>query len=258
MSEADVHFEFYRHLQNAVDADPQRNGLTFGDVRPEYGEDMDGFADIVLFESDGSPAVVIEAKAPNGSSRSRREIDPYAPKVIRQAFRYAGEIGAPYFCTFNGDRLVVFDAYEDLVARATNYQPDATILGVQVQAMVDLDEGTETIVGVNRDPQFGPLVLFGLGGIFVEVLEDTTLRVAPVSEPEAREMIDEVKAAPLLRGARGRTPADVEGVIETIQRLSQLVTDFPAILELDINPLVAGPDGVRAVDVRLTVDTDQL
>jgi acetyltransferase len=152
----------------------------------------------------------------------------------------------------------VYDAYEDLVSRARNYQPDAMIIGVQVQEMVDLDAGVETIVGVNRDPQFGPLLLFGLGGIFVETLEDTTFRVAPVSRPEAAAMTDEIDAAPLLRGARGRDPVDVEGVVETIQRLSQLVTDFPAILELDINPLVAGPDGVSAVDVRLTVDPDRL
>ncbi|AQL44393.1 acetyl-CoA synthetase [Halorientalis sp. IM1011] len=152
----------------------------------------------------------------------------------------------------------VADTYEDLVTRARNYQSDATILGVQVQEMLDLDDATETIVGTNRDPQFGPLVLFGLGGIFVEVLEDTTLRVAPVSEPEAEAMIDEIESAPLLRGARGREPVDEAGVVETIQRLSQLVTDFPAILELDINPLVATPEGVSAVDVRLTIDQEQL
>ncbi|WP_255166993.1 acetate--CoA ligase family protein [Natrononativus amylolyticus] len=152
----------------------------------------------------------------------------------------------------------VYDAYEDVVARARNYQPDATIIGVQVQEMVDLEASTETIVGMNRDPQFGPLLLFGLGGIFVEILEDTSIRVAPIGEGAAREMVDEIRAAPLLRGARGREPADVEGVVETIQRLSQLVTDFPAILELDVNPLVAGPDGVQAIDLRLTVDTEEL
>ncbi len=152
----------------------------------------------------------------------------------------------------------VSDAYEDLVARARNYQPDATIAGVQVQEQVDLETATETIVGMNRDPQFGPLLLFGLGGIFVEILEDTSVRVAPIGEGEAREMVDEIQAAPLLRGARGREPADVDGVVETIQRLSQLVTDFPAILELDINPLVAGPEGVQAIDLRLTVDPDEL
>jgi acetyltransferase len=129
---------------------------------------------------------------------------------------------------------------------------------VQIQETLDLDAATETIVGMNRDPQFGPLLLFGLGGIFVEVLEDTTVRVAPVSEPEAREMVDDIDSAPLLRGARGRDPVDEAGVVEAIQRLSQLVTDFPAILELDINPLVATPEGVSAVDVRLTIDQEQL
>jgi acetyltransferase len=148
----------------------------------------------------------------------------------------------------------VYDAYEDLVSRALNYQPDATVLGVQVQEQVELDAATETIVGINRDPQFGPLVLFGLGGIFVEVLEDTSLRVAPVAESAIREMIDEIDAAPLLYGARGRDRADVEALVEAIARLSQLATDFPEILELDVNPLVAGPDGVQAVDLRLTIE----
>ena len=152
----------------------------------------------------------------------------------------------------------VRDTYEDLVVRARNYQSDATILGVQVQEMIDLDAGTETILGMNRDPQFGPLLLFGLGGIFVEVLEDTTVRVAPVGEPEARAMLDDIDSAPLLRGTRGRQPVDEDALVETVQRLSQLVTDFPAIVELDINPLVATPDGVRAVDLRLTLDQEEL
>ena len=152
----------------------------------------------------------------------------------------------------------VRDTYEDLVVRARNYQEDATILGVQVQEMVDLDDGVETILGMNRDPQFGPLLLFGLGGIFVEVLEDNTVSVAPVSETEAKGMLDDIDSAPLLRGARGRDPVDEATLVETIQRLSQLVTDFPAIVELDINPLVATPDGVQAVDLRLTLDQEKL
>lgn len=152
----------------------------------------------------------------------------------------------------------VEDIYETLLTRARSYQPDARLFGVQVQEQVDLDAGVETIIGVNRDPQFGPLVLFGLGGVFVEVLEDTTVRIAPVSEPEAAGMIDDIDSAPLLRGARGREPVDEAGVVETIQRLSQLVTDFPAIVELDINPLVATPDGVVAIDLRLTVDPETL
>ncbi|MFC6726816.1 acetate--CoA ligase family protein, partial [Halobium palmae] len=160
-------------------------------------------------------------------------------KIVSPDILHKSDIGGVKVGVANED---VYDAYEDLVTRARNYQPDAEILGVQVQELVDLDAGVETIVGMNRDPQFGPLLMFGLGGIFVEVMEDTTFRVAPVAESEATEMTREVKSAPLLRGARGRDPVDVDGVVETIQRLSQLVTDFPAILELDVNPLVALPD----------------
>jgi acetyl coenzyme A synthetase (ADP forming)-like protein len=176
-------------------------------------------------------------------------------KIVSPDILHKSDIGGVKVGVEEAD---VYDAYEDLITRARNYQPDAEIIGVQVQEMVDLDSGVETIVGMNRDPQFGPLLLFGLGGIFVEILEDTTFRVAPVAESEAKEMTEEIDSAPLLRGARGRDPADVPAVVETIQRLSQLVTDFPAVLELDINPLVATPDGVQAVDVRLTVDPDQL
>jgi acetyl coenzyme A synthetase (ADP forming)-like protein len=150
----------------------------------------------------------------------------------------------------------VADTYEDLVVRARNYQPDAKILGVQVQEMVDLDTGTETIVGITRDPQFGPLVMFGLGGIFVEIMEDTSFRVAPVTETDGQEMIDEVTSSPLLYGARGREPADVDALVDVIQRISQLVTEFPAITELDINPVVATPDGAAAIDLRLTIDAE--
>lgn len=123
---------------------------------------------------------------------------------------------------------------------------------------VDRDDGTETIVGVKRDSQFGHLLMFGLGGVFVQVFEDTSFRVAPVSERDAREMTGEIRAASLLRGARGRPPANLDAVVEVIQRVSQLVTDFPAITALDVNPVVAAPDGAYAVDLRLTVNRDEL
>ncbi|MCL7418162.1 MAG: acetate--CoA ligase family protein, partial [Halalkalicoccus sp.] len=172
-------------------------------------------------------------------------------KIVSPDIMHKSDIGGVKVGVARED---VHDAYEDLVARARNYQPDATLLGVQVQEMVDLDSGVETIVGTNRDPQFGPLLLFGLGGIFVETLEDVTVRIAPVSEREATAMIDEIDAAPLLRGARGREPVDEAAITETIQRLSQLVSDFPEIVELDINPLVATPDGATAIDIALTVE----
>jgi acetyltransferase len=173
-----------------------------------------------------------------------------SPDILHKSDIGGVEVGVP--------PEAVADTYEDLVARARRYQPDATVLGVQVQELLDVDAGTETIVGATRDPGFGPLVMFGLGGIFVEVLEDTAFRVAPVTEPEATAMVEEIDAAPLLHGARGRDPVDTAAVAETVERVSQLVTDFPAITELDINPAVATADGVTAVDLRLTLDTDQL
>ncbi|MFC6905194.1 acetate--CoA ligase family protein [Halalkalicoccus tibetensis] len=187
-----------------------------------------------------------EAERVAGSIDGEAVMKIVSPDIMHKSDIGGVKVGVP--------ESEVYDAYEDLVTRARNYQPDATLLGVQVQEMVDLDSGVETIVGMNRDPQFGPLLLFGLGGIFVETLEDVTLRVAPVSEREADAMIDEIDAAPLLRGARGREPVDEAAITETIGRLSQLVTDFPEIVELDINPLVATPTGTTAIDIALTVE----
>ncbi len=149
----------------------------------------------------------------------------------------------------------VADTYERLQTRVQQHQPSATVSGIQIQEHIALAETTETIVGTTRDPQFGQLVVFGLGGLFVEVLEDTTLRVGPITRSDARAMIEDIKATPLLRGARGRPPADEDAIVDAICRVSRLVEDIPDIAELDINPLVAGPDGVTAVDLRLTVSS---
>jgi acetyltransferase len=181
--------------------------------------------------------------------------EPVVMKIVSPDILHKSDIGGVRVGVSHHD---VYDAFEDLVTRARTYQPEATILGVQVQERVETATGVETIVGANRDPQFGPLVLFGLGGIFAEVLADTAVRLAPVTDVDAREMLDEIEASPLLAGARGRDAVDRDALVETIGRLSQLVDDFPAILELDVNPLVARPDGVAAVDLRLTLDPERL
>jgi len=148
------------------------------------------------------------------------------------------------------------EAFERIVDRVRTAQPDADLLGVRVEELVPVDEGVETIVGVSRDPQFGPLVMFGLGGIFVQVFEDVSFRVAPTSPREAAEMTEEIGAAAMLRGARGRDPVDLDGVVEAIGRLAQLAVEFPQIRELDVNPLLATPDGVTALDVRVAIGRD--
>jgi acetyltransferase len=237
-----------------VDRERAREILGRAEAR---GETRLGVEAMDLLEAYGisTPAGAI-VDSPAAAREAAESIEgPVVMKVVSPDILHKSDIGGVKVGVETDE---VDDAYEDLVTRARNYQPDADLLGVQVQELVDLDAGVETIVGVNRDPQFGPLLMFGLGGIFVEILEDAAFRVGPVTDREAREMTEEIDSAPLLRGARGRDPVDRGAIVETIQRLSQLVTDFEAILELDVNPLVATPDGVQAVDIRLTVDPEKL
>ena len=141
----------------------------------------------------------------------------------------------------------VRDFFDLLMYRAQRYMPDAEIWGVLVQEMVS--KGKEVIIGVNRDPQFGPLVMFGLGGIYVEVLKDVTFRVAPVSRQEATDMIGEILSYHLLQGVRGEEPSDLKAIVDSILRVSQLVVDFPEVMEMDINPLMVHEEGRGAVAV---------
>lgn len=144
-------------------------------------------------------------------------------------------------------------AYRAIVARTAAYCPGADIWGVEVQRMVPA--GTELIVGARRDPQFGQVIMFGLGGIFVEAMADVAFRVAPIGPTDAAEMIREVKAYKVLRGLRGHAPADLDAIAGCLLRVSALLSDFPEIEELDINPLVAwGPgEGVMALDCRIVL-----
>lgn len=122
MSEAAIHFELHRHLANSIDDSPHRGSRTYDSARPEYGNGINGFADLVVFDTSESPVLVIEAKRPSGSGGGGREIDPYSPKVIRQAHDYASELGSPYFATYNGERLVLFRTFErgrQLLQRST-------------------------------------------------------------------------------------------------------------------------------------------
>jgi acetyltransferase len=116
--------------------------------------------------------------------------------------------------------------------------------------------GQEVILGAQRDPQFGPVLMFGMGGIFVEALRDVAFRLAPISQRDALQMIGETAAGNILKGIRGRPSGDISGVVETLRRVGQLMIDVPAISELDINPLIVGDadQGVWAVDVRIAVD----
>ena len=144
-------------------------------------------------------------------------------------------------------------AFAGVDASVRRFFPHAAIHGIAVQEQVT--GGKEVILGMTRDPQFGPLVMFGLGGIYVEVLKDVAFRVAPFAPDEAEAMIREVRAFPLLRGVRGEKPSDLAAMVDALCRLSQLATDFPEILEMDINPLLVRPEGEGAVaiDCRMAI-----
>ncbi len=148
----------------------------------------------------------------------------------------------------------VRDAFELMVYRAQRYVPEARIWGCLVQEMAP-PGGLEVLVGMNRDPQFGPLVTFGLGGIYVETLKDVTFRIAPFSRQEAEEMIGEIRAHALLDGVRGKPAMDKKAIVEALLHMGQLVQDFPNIVELDINPLMVYPrdQGAIAIDMRLVL-----
>jgi acetyltransferase len=187
-----------------------------------------------------------------------------------EAVKYASEIGFPvvmkiaspdilHKTDIGGVRLNiqsaadVRDSFDLLTFRASRYMPDADIRGCLVQQ--EVHGGKEVIIGMNRDPQFGPLVMLGLGGIYVEALKDVVFRVAPFSRQEAAGMMQEMRSYKLLLGVRGEARADLSALEDALLRVSQLVTDFTEIVEMDINPLIVFEQGKGAtgIDMRLVL-----
>jgi len=192
------------------------------------------------------------ASSPNEAVAYAEEMGyPVVMKVASPDILHKSDIGGVKLNI--GDATAVRDTFDLLIYRATRYMPDAQIWGCQIQQMVKGKH--EVIIGMNCDPQFGPLVMFGLGGIYVEALRDVTFRVAPFSRREAEEMITEIRAYSLLRGVRGEPPADTAAIVDALLRVSQLVTEFPEIVEMDINPLIVHEEGQGSVgvDMRLVL-----
>jgi len=147
----------------------------------------------------------------------------------------------------------VKEAYEKILKNVKRHKPDAKIMGVLVQEMAP--QSTEVIVGAIKDPQFGPALMFGLGGIFVEVLKDVVFRIAPITESDAREMVTEVKAYPILKGYRGQPPADMDAIVNILLNTSKLVMDHQEIKELDLNPIMVYEKGAKTVDARIILES---
>lgn len=148
------------------------------------------------------------------------------------------------------DEKAVRAAAEDILSAADEQGVDADVL---VEAQLDIEEGTELIVGGVRDRAFGPAVLVGLGGVFTEVFEDTSHRLAPLSTAEARSAIEELQSIELLKGYRGRPPADIEALAATITAVGDLIVEQDAVAEVDVNPILARESGVVALDALITL-----
>ncbi len=184
--------------------------------------------------------------------KAAREIGfPVVIKIVSPDIVHKVDVGGVKLNLQSEDEVRA--AYPDLLKQVKDSRPGAEIWGVLVQEMVR--KGKETILGMKRDPLFGALLMFGLGGIYVEVFRDVIFRIAPIRELGARHMIEGIKGIKLLRGFRGEPPSDIDAISQSLSRLSQLVTDFPEIEEMDINPLIVLPmgSGARVVDARIMI-----
>lgn len=199
---------------------------------------------------------------------------PFAPLRLASdpetAKKFGDEIGYPVVLKISSPQIVhktdvggvaldikgptqLVETYEDMVNRARRKVPGAEILGVTVQKM--MPEGKELILGMAKDPQFGPLIMVGLGGIYVEAFQDIVFRLAPLTPWDAGQMLRELKAYTLLRGVRGEQPADVDAIEDVLLRISRLALDHSTLSEMDINPLMVynAGDGCTCVDIRITI-----
>lgn len=176
---------------------------------------------------------------------------PVVMKISSKDIIHKSESGGVKVGLKNSDE--VKDSFNSILHNVKNYNPDAKIEGVLVQEMIT--NSKELILGAKQDKLFGPLLMFGLGGIYVEVLKDVNFRLAPISKPESIDMVESIKTISLLKGVRGEKSSDLSSVVDCLLRLSQLVTDFPEIEEFDINPLLVLEEGKgsRVVDVRIGI-----
>jgi acetyl-CoA synthetase (ADP-forming) len=187
----------------------------------------------------------------------------------KEAAKYADEIGYPVVLKIVSPEIVhksdaggvmlnlknpadVACAFTKIIANAKKYNFKAKIVGVLVQEMAP--QSTEVIVGAIKDPQFGQTIMFGLGGIFVEILKDVNFRIAPLSTDDAKELITQLKAYPLLNGFRNTPPADIDALVRILCSTSNLVMAHPEIKELDLNPVMAYQSGAKTVDARIILE----
>ena len=214
----------------------------------------------VLLEAEAK-AICIEYHIPVPSFRLSKNMEeavdiaeqigfPVVLKIVSPSIIHKSDAGGVKINLNNADE--VRNAYGRILKNAKKYDSEAKIVGVLVQEMAP--QSTEVIVGAIKDPQFGQTLMFGLGGIFVELLKDVTFRVAPITAEDAREMLTRLRAYPLLTGYRNTPRADLDAIIAILLNTSKLVMDHPEIKELDLNPIMAYEKGAKTVDARIILE----
>jgi acetyltransferase len=220
----------------------------------EIGE-SDAKAILSAYNFNVPPGAV--AMSPDEAVRFANELGyPVAMKISSPDILHKSDCGGVKIGLANAQ--AVEDAFELMMLRIKRNKPEAELRGVLLEKMIM--GGRETILGMKKDPQFGPMLMFGLGGIFVEVLKDVTFGLAPLTEEDCRKMLERTRSYRLLTGVRGEKGVDIGAIVQNMQRLSQLVLDFPEISEIDINPLKAGyeGDGAFVIDARIILSKERV
>jgi acyl-CoA synthetase (NDP forming) len=204
-----------------------------------------------LLEEAGIPTARARlATSRDAAVQAARDIGfPVVLKVVSPQITHKTDVGGVKLDLKSPEEVAA--AFDAIMAAAGRAAPDATVDGVSVQQMAR--PGIEVIVGVSTDPQFGPVIMFGLGGVLVEVLKDVSFRIIPIALRDARQMIREIKGFPLLEGYRGQDPADLASLESLLLHVSGFVEKQPEVSELDLNPVFAYKDGALAVDARIVL-----
>ena len=197
---------------------------------------------------------VAETRLATSGVEARQHADdlgyPVVLKIVSPDISHKSDIGGVKLGL--ADAAAVTTAYGEILDNARAAVPDAHVTGIAVQQMAP--QGTEIIVGMTTDPQFGPVLMFGLGGILVEVLKDVSFRVVPLEARDAAQMIEEIQGTAILDGVRGQPGVDRAAIQAALLQVSAFVEANPAVKELDLNPMMAYPDGAIAVDARIVID----
>ena len=204
-----------------------------------------------LLQEAGIPVAMAHlAKKPKRAVEIADELGyPVVMKIVSTDIAHKSDVGGVVVGL--RDAKAVRKAYKEMMENVEKVAPKAKIQGVAIQSMAK--QGTEVIVGSTTDPQFGPVLMFGLGGVFVEVLKDVAFRIVPLEQRDAHQMIREIKGLPILQGVRGQPPADLEALESLLLQVSEFIEVNPQIAELDLNPVFAYEDGVIAVDARIVL-----